>query len=105
MSNVEKLKKKAAEFEQKKQFDKALEIYLQIIGHTEGNEDRDVTVYNRVGDLYLRLNKTDQAVNYYEQAVDLYTDGGYLNNAIALCNKILRHAPARHQIYYKLGKI
>ena len=44
MSNVEKLKKKAAEFEQKKQFDKALEVYLQIIGHTEGQEDRDVTV-------------------------------------------------------------
>ena len=107
MSTVEKLKKKAAEFEQKKQFDKALEVYLQIIGHAEeqANEEKDVTVYNRVGDLYLRLNKTDQAVNYYEQAVDLYTEGGYLNNAIALCNKILRHAPARHQIYYKLGKI
>lgn len=105
MSNVDKLKKKAAEFEQKKQFDKALEVYLQIIEQAGDHEDRDVTVYNRVGDLYLRLNKTDQAVNYYEQAVDLYTDGGYLNNAIALCNKILRHAPARHQIYYKLGKI
>jgi tetratricopeptide (TPR) repeat protein len=104
-ANVEKLKKKAAEFEQKKQFDKALEVYLQILSHSEDKEDRDVTVYNRVGDLYLRLNKADQAVNYYEQAVDLYTDGGYLNNAIALCNKILRHAPARHQIYYKLGKI
>src|SRR6476660_2608302 len=105
MSNVEKLKKKAAEFEQKKQFDKALEVYLQIIEQTGGHDDRDVTVYNRVGDLNLRLNKTDQAVNYYEQAVDLYTEGGYLNNAIALCNKILRHAPARHLIYYKLGKI
>jgi tetratricopeptide (TPR) repeat protein len=105
MSNVDKLKKKAAEFEQKKQFDKALEVYLQIIEQTEGQDDRDVTVYNRVGDLNLRLNRTDQAVNYYEQAVDLYTEGGYLNNAIALCNKILRHAPARHQIYYKLGKI
>lgn len=105
MSNVDKLKKKAAEFEQKKQFDRALEVYLQIIEQTEGQEDRDVTIYNRVGDLNLRLNKTDQAVNYYEQAVDLYTEGGYLNNAIALCNKILRHAPARHQIYYKLGKI
>jgi tetratricopeptide (TPR) repeat protein len=104
-ANVDKLKKKAAEFEQKKQFDKALEVYLQIIGLSEEKDDRDVTVYNRVGDLYLRLNKADQAVNYYEQAVDLYTDGGYLNNAIALCNKILRHAPARHQIYYKLGKI
>ena len=105
MSNVDKLKKKAAEFEQKKQFDRALEVYLQIIEQTGAQDDRDVTVYNRVGDLYLRLNKTDQAVNYYEQAVDLYTDGGYLNNAIALCNKILRHAPQRHQIYYKLGKI
>jgi tetratricopeptide (TPR) repeat protein len=105
MSNVDKLKKKAAEFEQKKQFDKALEVYLLIIEQTEGQEDKDVTVYNRVGDLNLRLNRTDQAVNYYEQAVDLYTEGGYLNNAIALCNKILRHAPARHQIYYKLGKI
>jgi tetratricopeptide (TPR) repeat protein len=105
MSNVDKLKKKAAEFEQKKQFDKALEVYLLIIEQTEGQDDKDVTVYNRVGDLNLRLNRTDQAVNYYEQAVDLYTEGGYLNNAIALCNKILRHAPARHQIYYKLGKI
>src|ERR1700682_4839046 len=104
-ASIEKLKKKAAEFEQKKQFDKALEVYLQIIGNSEGQEDHDVTVYNRVGDLYLRLNKADQPVNYYEQAVDLYTEGGYLNNAIALCNKILRHAPARHQIYYKLGKI
>ncbi|MGI8402970.1 MAG: tetratricopeptide repeat protein [Gemmatimonadaceae bacterium] len=104
-AQVEKLKKKAAEFEQKKQFDRALEVYLQIITASEDKEDRDVTVYNRVGDLYLRLSKADQAVNYYEQAVDLYTDGGYLNNAIALCNKILRHAPARHQIYYKLGKI
>jgi tetratricopeptide (TPR) repeat protein len=105
MSNVEKLKKKAAEFEQKKQFDRALETYVQIIEHTKGSEDKDVAVYNRVGDLNLRLNKVDQAVHYYEQAVDLYTEGGYLNNAIALCNKILRHAPKRNQIYYKLGKI
>src|SRR5687767_1983249 len=105
MSNLEKLKKKAAEFEQKKQFDRALETYVQIIEQTKENDEKDVAIYNRVGDLYLRLTKTDQAVHYYEQAVDLYTDGGYLNNAIELCNKILRHAPSRHQIYYKLGKI
>src|SRR5947207_12752438 len=104
MSNVEKLKKKAAEFEQKKQFDKALEVYLQLIGHTEGQEDRDVTVYSRVGDLYLRLNKTDQAVNYYEQAVDLYTHGGYLNNAIALCTTILHPATARPHVHSQLGR-
>jgi len=39
MSNIDKLKKKAAEFEQKKQFDKALEVYLQIIEQSEGQDD------------------------------------------------------------------
>ena len=35
MSNVAKLKKKAAEFEQKKQFDKALAVYVQILDSYE----------------------------------------------------------------------
>src|SRR5437868_12373028 len=106
MSNADKLKRKAAEFEQKKQYDRALELYVQVLDKEDGSaEERDVPLYNRVGDLHLRLGNTEKAVTYYEKAVDLYSEGGYLNNAIALCNKILRHAPSRHQIYYKLGKI
>ena len=105
MSNLEKLKKKAADFEQKKQYDRALEIYVQVVEQAKNEEDRDVPLYNRIGDLNLRLGRTEQAVTYYERAVDLYAEGGYLNNAIALCNKILRHAPSRNSIYYKLGKI
>ena len=38
MSNVAKLKKKAADFEQKKQFDKALAIYVQVLQELEGDE-------------------------------------------------------------------
>ena len=106
MSNADKLKRKAAEFEQKKQYDRALELYVQVLEKEDGNsEERDVPLYNRVGDLHLRLGNTEKAVNYYEKAVDLYSDSGYLNNAIALCNKILRHTPGRNSIYYKLGKI
>ncbi len=106
MSNADKLKRKAAEFEQKKQYDRALELYVQVLEKEDGNsEDRDVPLYNRVGDLHLRLGNTEKAVTYYEKAVDLYSDSGYLNNAIALCNKILRHTPGRNSIYYKLGKI
>ncbi len=106
MSNADKLKRKAAEFEQKKQYDRALELYVQVLDKDDGTaEERDVPLYNRVGDLHLRLGNTEKAVTYYEKAVDLYSDGGYLNNAIALCNKILRHTPGRNSIYYKLGKI
>ncbi len=106
MSNVAKLKKKAAEFEQKKQYDKALGVYLQILnGASPGDEDVEVSLYNRVGDLMLRQGNTADAVTYYEKAVDLYAEGGFFNNAIALCNKILRQSPGRSVIYYKLGKI
>ena len=106
MSNVAKLKKRALEFEQKKQFDKALETYAQILeGLDEHVDEGDVALYNRVGDLLLRRGDVAAAVDHYERAVDLYTDGGFFNNAIALCNKILRNAPGRNSVYYKLGKI
>jgi tetratricopeptide (TPR) repeat protein len=106
MSNVAKLKKRALEYEQKKQFDKALETYAQILeGLEEHVDEADVALYNRVGDLLVRRGDVGSAVDHYEKAVDLYTDGGFFNNAIALCNKILRNAPGRTSIYYKLGKI
>ncbi|MGI8547822.1 MAG: tetratricopeptide repeat protein [Gemmatimonadaceae bacterium] len=106
MSKAAQLKRKAAEFEQKRQYDRALPAYVQAIEAAAGIPDElDIPLYNRVGDLHLRLGQLDQAVSYYETAVDLYAEGGFFNNAIALCNKVLRHAPARTVIYYKLGKI
>ncbi len=106
MSNVAKLKKKAAELEERRQYDKALAVYEQVLDQmSESEGDVDVSLFNRVGDLTLRQGRVTQAVSFYERAVDLYTDGGFFNNAIALCNKILRNAPGRTTIYYKLGKI
>ena len=106
MSNIAKLKKKAAELEAKKQYEKALEVYEQALSSARAaDEDRDVPLYNRVGDLHYRIGNNEQAISYYEQAADLYAEGGFFNNAIALCNKILRYSPGRTIIYYKLGII
>jgi len=106
MSNSAKLKKKAAELESKKQYEKALELYEQVLNSTRtSDEERDVPLYNRVGDIHYRIGNNEQAINYYEQAADLYAEGGFFNNAIALCNKILRYSPGRTIIYYKLGII
>ena len=106
MPDVAKLKKKAAEFELKKQFDKALAVYVEILdGYDTSDDEVDVSLFNRVGDLYLKQGSVGDAVDYYEQAVDLYAEGGFHNNAIALCNKILRNSPGRASVYYKLGKI
>lgn len=106
MSNIAKLKQKASEFEHKKQYEKALELYEQVLNFTRsGDEERDVALYNRVGDLHYRLGNSEQAIHYYEKATDLYAEGGFFNNAIALCNKILRYSPGRSTAYYKLGLI
>ena len=107
MANVAALRKKAADFEQKKQLDKAIAAYREILDVFDtGAEDYvDVGLYNRVGDLLVRQGNTPDAVTLYERAVDLYAEGGFFNNAIALCNKILRTSPGRATVYYKLGKI
>ncbi len=87
------LKERAAALELRKQPEKALALYRQLLAEYSGTEHVDVTVRNRVGDLYLRLQQTDEAVALFAMSAEEYANGGYLSNAIALCNKILRHMP------------
>lgn len=105
-ATLAKLRKRAAEFEQKKQLDRALDVYIQILD--EGGKDlgdEDVPLFNRVGDMLMRKGSVTEALGYYERAVDMYAERGFLNNAIALCSKILRQSPGRAAVYYKLGRI
>ncbi|MGH7508279.1 MAG: tetratricopeptide repeat protein [Gemmatimonadales bacterium] len=105
--NLEKLKDTARKLEQKEDWRKAIELYLKAIQQVESGHDTapDLALYNRVGDLYLKINDTAEAVRSYERAVDLYADQGFFNNAIALCGKILRVNPGRTQTYLKLSQL
>jgi tetratricopeptide (TPR) repeat protein len=105
--NLEKLKDTARKLEQKEDWRKAIEVYLKAIQHAESGAETtpDLSLYNRVGDLYLKINDTAEAVRSYERAVDLYADQGFFNNAIALCGKILRVNPGRTQTYLKLSQL
>jgi tetratricopeptide (TPR) repeat protein len=105
--NLEKLKDTARKLEQKEDWRKAIEVYLKAIQQAESGAESspDLSLYNRVGDLYLKINDTTEAVRAYERAVDLYADQGFFNNAIALCGKILRVNPGRTQTYLKLCQL
>lgn len=105
--NLEKLKDTARKLEQKEDWRKAIEVYLKAIQQAESGAETspDLSLYNRVGDLYLKINDTTEAVRSYERAVDLYADQGFFNNAIALCGKILRVNPGRTQTYLKLCQL
>ncbi len=105
--NFEKLKETARKYEQKEEWRRAIEVYLQAIREFEAGNDPvpDLSVYNRVGDLYLKANEPGAAVQAYERAADLYGEQGFYNNAIALCGKILRVNPGRIQTYLKLAHL
>jgi tetratricopeptide (TPR) repeat protein len=104
MANPAKLRDQARAYEQRGQWREAIEAYRELVEDQEGG-DVDIATWNRVGDLHLRVNETERAVQAYEAAVNAYADVGLYNNAIALCRKILRLVPGRAQTYLRLGQI
>src|SRR6266478_8405760 len=106
MSKLEKQKEKARGLEGKDPKG-AIEAWLEILKGLEedGDANPDLAIFNRIGDLYLKLREPAQAADYYDQAVDKYAELGFHNNAIAMCNKVLRNAPGRQTTYLKLAKL
>src|SRR2546425_183769 len=106
MSKLEKLKDKAKSLEPRDPRG-AIEAWLEVLKAQEENAEPnpDLSVFNRVGDLYLKLKDPGQAADYYDRAVDKYAELGFHNNAIAMCNKVLRNAPGRQTTYLKLAKL
>src|SRR5437762_113358 len=106
MSKLEKQKERARSLETKDPRG-AIEAWLEALKAQEadGEPNPDLSIFNRIGDLYLKVKDPAQAADYYDRAVDKYAELGFHNNAIAMCNKVLRNAPARQTTYLKLAKL
>src|SRR2546421_12865328 len=106
MSKLEKQKDKARSLETKDPKG-AIEAWQEVLKaqEEEGEATPDRSIFNRIGDLYLKVKDPAQAADYYDRAVDKYAELGFHNNAIAMCNKVLRNAPGRQTTYLKLAKL
>lgn len=104
MRNIAQLKDKARALEHREQWREALVVLRQVAEQAQG-EEAEIGVWNRIGDLHLRVGETERAVEAYELAADAYAEAGLQNNAIALCKKVLRLVPGRASVYLKLGQI
>ncbi|HEX5004001.1 MAG TPA: tetratricopeptide repeat protein [Gemmatimonadales bacterium] len=105
--NLEKLKDTARKHEQKEEWRKAIEVYQRVLDAFESGAEEapDLALYNKVGDLHLKVGDIPAAVRSYERAVDLYGEQGFSNNAIAVCGKILRYDPHRTRTYIQLARL
>jgi tetratricopeptide (TPR) repeat protein len=103
--SIESLKQQARRHEQSEEWQKALDQYQKAIRELDDDDQTDIGLINRVGDLYVRVGKLSDAVKNYERAVDLYREAFLPNNAIAVCKKIIRNVPENHKAYLKIGQI
>jgi tetratricopeptide (TPR) repeat protein len=106
MTDVNRLKNEARSAEQRGDWTSAIKLYQQAIelGET-GRASLDVSLHNRVGDLYLRLGEVPSAITAYEAAADRYAEQELLSSAIALCKKILRTAGDHSAAYLRLARL
>jgi tetratricopeptide (TPR) repeat protein len=102
---TEALKEEARRHEQREEWGKALALYLQAIDRQATEDEPEIALHNRVGDLQLRLGDVAAAVTSYDKAITLYLDAGLPNNAIAVCRKIIRNDPRRPDPFLRMGRI
>ncbi|MCG8470080.1 MAG: tetratricopeptide repeat protein, partial [Gemmatimonadetes bacterium] len=107
MSKVNQLKNKARREEQRENWSRAIEFYTQALDASRAEDESfaDLSLYNRIGDIYLRIGQKNTAVRYYEQAIERYSEQDLHTSAIALCNKVLRVLPERSTVYLQLGRL
>jgi tetratricopeptide (TPR) repeat protein len=103
--SIEALKEQARGHEQREEWRQALDLYVQAIHRTSDDDQPDLGLYNRAGDLNTRLGNLEAAIEYYEKAVELYLDSELPNNAIAILKKILRNVPTRDEVLLQVGQI
>ncbi len=66
---------------------------------------RDTSTLNRVGDLYARIERIDDAVGLFMQIAEQYADEGFLLKAIAIFKKIIKLDPTRLPVYERLAEL
>lgn len=91
----------AQQFTSKGQYDKAIAEWKKLVTGTPA----DGTIYNTIGDLHLKRNVSNDAIEAYFQAASAFRAGDAALKAIALYKKILKVDPSRLDAYRCLGDL
>ncbi len=101
MSKAQNIRKKALDLVRDQDWPNAIKEYKRLVELDQNNPN----VHNELADLYLKTNQKPEAFDAFLRAVDEYNRVSLFNNAVAVCKKVLRVLPARHEVLVKLGYI
>src|ERR1700745_199183 len=94
IANAEKLVAKG-------KIDAAIKEYERLLD----DNPNDVNTLNRIGDLWVRINRNDEAVKTFGKIADHYSRDGFFLKAIAIYKKINKLDPSKLDIYAKLADL
>src|SRR6185295_2272642 len=65
----------------------------------------DINTLNRIGDLYARIQRVDEAIDFFTQIAERYTEEGFFVKAIAIYKKIIKLNPTLLEVYEALAEL
>jgi tetratricopeptide (TPR) repeat protein len=94
IANAEKLVAKG-------KIEQAIKEYERLLADSPG----DVNTLNRIGDLWVRINRTPEAVKVFREIADRYSKDGFFLKAIAIYKKINKLDPSQLLVYGELAEL
>jgi tetratricopeptide (TPR) repeat protein len=101
MANRDQILQGAEKLLVKGKLDSALKEYLRVL---EENP-KDISTLNKVGDLYVRINRPADSIPFFTRIADFYAKDGFFLKAIAIYKKINKIDPARLEVYEQLADL
>ncbi|MEO1365745.1 MAG: tetratricopeptide repeat protein, partial [Acidobacteriota bacterium] len=98
---TEKVIKNAEKYVAKGKLEAAIKEYRKVLAQNPS----DINTLNRVGDLYARLERYDEAVKLFTQIAEKYTRDGFFLKAIAIYKKIIKLDPTALAVYERLAEL
>src|SRR5256886_16375927 len=83
---------------QKGKIEPAIKEYERLLD----DNPNDVNTLNRIGDLWVRINRNAEAVRKFGKIADHYAKDGFFLKAIAIYKKINKLDPSKLDVYAKL---
>ena len=100
-TNKDKLIASAQKLVEKSQFEKAIKEYLKVVA----DDDKDVRIWLKIGDLYAKLGKKSEAAETYAKVAQFYSDQGFYLKAVAVYKQILKIEPRLVDVNHKLAEL
>ncbi len=101
MANRDQILQGAEKLLARGKLDAALKEYLRVL---EENP-KDISTLNKVGDLYVRINRPSDSIPFFTRIADFYSRDGFFLKAIAIYKKINKIDPARLEVYEQLADL